>query len=161
MAAWLAQVRPEGVSPDAPVFPSVSGTPLNQSNVYNRILHPALEAVGIAVKVGTDDRGRDKWDYQGVGFHAFRRACGSLLVNAGMDLKQVQQRLRNAQLATTLASYVEEVDTGRGAADTMSDLLWGHRGDTDHPQTPANGTDPDRDTPLSDAVSADSRNALD
>jgi integrase len=61
--------------------------------------------------------------------------CGSLLVNAGMDLKQVQQRLRHAQLATTLGCYVEEVDSGRSAADTMGGLLWGNRGDTDHPQT--------------------------
>jgi integrase len=66
-----------------------------------------------------------KWDNEGVAFHSFRRACGSLLVNAGMDLKQVQQRLRHAELATTLACYVEEVDSGRSAADTMGGLLWG------------------------------------
>jgi integrase len=142
------------VSPDAPVFPSEAGTPLNQSNIYNRILHPALEAAGIAVKVG------EKWDYQGVGFHAFRRACGSLLVNAGMDLKQVQQRLRHAQLATTLASYVEEVDSGRNA-DTMGGLLWGHPGATGHPQTPANAHDSNGDEPAQEAAAADSRNSLD
>jgi len=155
MATWLTHVRPDAADPDAPVFPSEAGTPLNQSNVYNRVLRPALEVAGIAVKVG------EKWDYQGVGLHAFRRACGSLLVNAGMDLKQVQQRLRHAQLTTTLESYVEEVDSGRGAADTMGDLLWGHRGDTDHPQTATNGTDADSEIPLSDVASADSRNALD
>jgi hypothetical protein len=42
-----------------------------------------------------------------------------------MDLKQVQQRLRHADLSTTLAAYVEEVDTGRTAVDMM-----GGSGDT-------------------------------
>jgi len=81
---------------------------------------PELGGRPLGAKKQTGVKVGEKWDYQGVGFHAFRRACGSLLVNAGVDLKQVQQRLRNAQLATTLASYVEEVDTGRGAADTMA-----------------------------------------
>jgi integrase len=132
MAAWLARVRPDNVAPDSPVFATGAGTPLNYSNVYNRVLRPALRKTDIAVKVDGE------WDYQGVAFHAFRRACGSLLVNAGMDLKQVQQRLRHAQLSTTLASYVEELDSGRGAADRMGDLLWGHPGATEHPQTATN-----------------------
>jgi hypothetical protein len=38
------------------------------------VLRPALRDSGIATKVGTDDQGRDVWDYQGVAFHAFRKA---------------------------------------------------------------------------------------
>jgi integrase len=145
MASWLSRVRPTS-GEDTPVFPSAVGTPLNYSNVYNRVLQPALKACGL--------------DGQGVGFHAFRRACGSLLVNAGLDLKQVQQRLRHAQLATTLSAYVEEVDSGRGAADAMGGLLWGHPGATDHPQTAANGTGSNGHEPAEEATAADNRNAL-
>jgi integrase len=120
MAQWLVQVKPEDAT--GPVFPSRAGTPLNYSNLYNRVLQPALEKCGLPR----------------MGFHPYRKACGSLLVNAGMDLKQVQQRLRHAQLATTLACYVEDVDLGRGAAEAMGGLLWGNRGTPNsrrHPQT--------------------------
>jgi integrase len=129
-ARWLAKLGPG--EDDAPVFPSCTGTPLHYSNLYNRVLMPALQRAGIGHMSG------GKWDNEGVAFHSFRRACGSLLVNAGMDLKQVQQRLRHAQLATTLAAYVEEVDSGRTAADTMGAMLWGHNGATGEPQTATN-----------------------
>lgn len=77
MASWLAELRPHEAAPDAPVFPSAVGTPLSHSNVYSRVLRPALRASGIAINLGTDDA--PEWDYQGVAFHAFRKACGSLL----------------------------------------------------------------------------------
>jgi hypothetical protein len=77
-----------------------------------------------------------------------------------MDLKQVQQRLRHAHLATTLACYVEEVDSGRTAADTMHGLLWGNRGDTEHPQTPATGDAPESPESAFQSPSADSRNLM-
>jgi len=41
-------------------------------------------------------------DYQGVAFHAFRHACGSLLFAHGKTLKQVQEWLRHSQLTTTM-----------------------------------------------------------
>lgn len=100
-------------------------------------------------------------DGQGIAFHAFRKACGSmLLLRAGKSPKQVQGWLGHSQLTTTMNIYVTELDDGLGGADEL-DGLWGHHGATDHPQTAANGTDPEGEFPLSDAVSADSRNALD
>jgi integrase len=86
IASWLAELRGEGVSADAPVFASDAGTPLIYANVYNRVLRPALERSGVAVQTGTKTvrrRGEDVevavWDYQRVAFHAFRHACGTLL----------------------------------------------------------------------------------
>jgi integrase len=156
MAAWLAELRPG--DPDALVFPSAAGTPLSYGNVYNRVLRPALIRAGIAVKVG------DKWDYQGVAFHSFRRACGSLLLAHGKTLKQVQGWLRHSQLSTTLNAYITEVDGGLGGAEAWDDILdgatWGHRGDTDHPQTTANGDGADTPDAAFQSESADSRNAL-
>ena len=155
MAAWLAQLGPG--DPDAPVFPSEAGTPLSYGNVYNRVLRPALIDAGIAVKVG------DKWDYQGVAFHAFRKACGSLLLAHGKDLKQVQGWLRHAQLSTTLNVYIHEVDGGLGGGDVWENIgpEWGHPGATQHPQTATNGDGSEAPNPAQGPETANSHNPMD
>ncbi|MHB8492641.1 MAG: tyrosine-type recombinase/integrase, partial [Solirubrobacteraceae bacterium] len=125
MAAWLAAMRPEGAAPDAPVFQSATGTPLGYSNVYHRVLRPALRDCGL--------------DGQGIAFHAFRKACGSLLLHHGKTLKQVQGWLRHSQLTTTMNVYIQQVDDGLGGADVWSDILpdmrqpGATRGATTHP----------------------------
>lgn len=151
MASWLGELRPEGVEEqvrELPVFPSATGGTLNYANVYNRVLRPALCEAGIAVQIGTiikRKRGQEVeepvWDYQGVAFHAFRHACGSLLFANGKSLKQVQGWLRHSQLSTTMNVYLHQVDDGLGSADAWDDILGdirGHRGATEHPETAAN-----------------------
>jgi integrase len=123
MAAWLATLRPVDVDPEAPVFPSARGTALSYANVYNRVLRPALRESGIAVKVEDPETGEDVWDYQGVAFHAFRKACGSLLLAHGKSLKQVQGWLRHSNLTTTLDVYTHQVDDGLGGADEWDEIL--------------------------------------
>jgi len=60
MAAWLSELRPEDVTHDGPVFASKTGTALNYSNVYHRVLQPALVKAAVAVQVGeVKVRGRD------------------------------------------------------------------------------------------------------
>jgi integrase len=138
MAAWLTALRPADAKPDRPVFATARGTPLGYSNVYNRVLRPALRDAGIAVKVGEDEKGKPVWDYQGVAFHAFRKACGSLLLaQGGKNLKQVQGWLRHARLSTTLDVYLHEVDAGLGGADAWDDILpgWGQPGAIERPET--------------------------
>jgi integrase len=144
MAVWLTELRPEDASPEAPVFPSATGTPLSYHNVYNRVLHPALIDAGIAVQTGTvkvrrggEDVEQPVWDYQGVAFHAFRKACGSLLLAHGKSLKQVQGWLRHSQLTTTMNVYIHQVDDGLGSADAWDDILGdarGHLGATEGPE---------------------------
>ncbi len=153
MASWLAELRPEGVEASAPVFPSATGTPLSYHNVYNRVLHPALIDAGIAVQTGTrtvrrggEDVEEALWDYQGVAFHAFRKACGSLLLAHGKSLKQVQGWLRHSQLTTTMNVYIHQVDDGLGGADAWDDILgdaWGNTGATQPPETAQNAPDGD------------------
>lgn len=140
MASWLAQLRPQDATPNAPVFRSKTGTPLNPANVRNRVLQPALVKAGIAVKVGEKANGDPVYDYQGVAFHAFRRACGSFLLHEGKTLKQVQGWLRHSQLPTTLNIYVEQVDDGLGGADVWDEILpaRGNAGATQPPETAAN-----------------------
>jgi integrase len=123
LAQMLATIRPEGTPPSTPVFIGERGAPQHYSNLYNRILRPALRKSGIAVMVGEDERGRPRWDYQGVAFHSFRRACGSLLLAHGKTLKQVQGWLRHSQLTTTMNVYIHDVDAGLGGADAWDDIL--------------------------------------
>jgi integrase len=124
MAMWLAAIRDEAdARPADPVFRSARGTALTYANVYNRVLRPALRDAGLAIKTSTDEGGKDVWDYQGVAFHAFRRACGSLLLAHGKTLKQVQGWLRHSQLTTTMNVYIHEVDDGLGAADAWETIL--------------------------------------
>lgn len=158
MASWLAELRPERPEDGAPVFPSATGGALNYANVYNRVLRPALVKAGLAVKVGEikvrkrdgTEEARPVWDYQGIAFHAFRKACGSLLLAHGKSLKQVQGWLRHSQLTTTMNVYIHQVDDGLGGADAWDDILGdtrGHAGDVGQPQTAGDGSAkwPDQD----------------
>jgi hypothetical protein len=56
--------------------------------------------------------------------------------------------------------YITDLDDGLGGADDL-DGLWGHRGDTEAPQTAANGTDAEQQNPALEAAAAESREALD
>lgn len=137
MASWLADLRPFNAALETPVFPSKAGTPLSYHNVYNRVLRPALTQAGL--------------DGQGIAFHAFRKACGSLLFAHGKSLKQVQGWLRHAQLTTTMNVYIDQVDDGLGGADAWDDILgpWGHPGATERPETAQNrGSDESPETAL-------------
>lgn len=152
LAHWLGESRPVDAQADAPVFPSATGTPLNYANVYNRVLRPALVQAGLALEVGVNSKGEPLYDYQGIGFHAFRKACGSLLLHHGKTLKQVQGWLRHSRLSTTMDVYIQQVDDGLGGAEVWDDILGaarGHPGATDRPETPANGTPTDADKTLS------------
>jgi integrase len=145
MAAWLTSLRPADATDQTPVFASRTGTALNYHNVYSRVLRPALERSGIAVVVGEEkvkrrdgsEESRPIYDYQGVAFHAFRKACGSLLLAHGKTLKQVQGWLRHSQLTTTMNVYIQQVDDGLGSADTWDEILQGATGGQPAEQTPA------------------------
>jgi Phage integrase family len=127
MARELQALRPADTAPEAPVFPSRAGTPLRYSNVYRRVLQPALRSCGLAD--------------QGVAFHAFRKACGSMLFASGKNLKQVQGWLRHSQLTTTLSVYIHELDDGPGDAELWDGIAeWGHPGATGGPRTTTDET---------------------
>jgi integrase len=144
LTAWRDRTAHRGE--DSPVFATVAGTPLGYGNLYNRVLRPALRDCGMAVRTGTDKQGRAVYDYQGVGFHAFRKACGSILLQrAGKNPKQVQGWLGHARLSTTMDIYQHVLDDGLGSADEL-DLILGSGatlGATAGPQTAANGAAPE------------------
>ena len=144
MAQWLGQMRPQDAT--GPVFPSMTGTPLNYSNLYNRVLLPACGAAGVQLPPRR-------------AFHAFRDACASLIVESGGTVKDVQTRLRHAQLSTSMG-YVKESSDGHKTAATLGARLWGNGGATEHPQTAANGNGSKPENPAQGAASATSRNSV-
>lgn len=124
VATWLGEYKPVGAGPDDPVFTTKTGGPLNYGNVYHRVLRPALIDAGIATVEERDEKGKPtKVDYHGVAFHAFRKACGSLLLARGRTPKQVQAWLRHARLSTTMDIYTHLVDGGLGSADDWDEIL--------------------------------------
>lgn len=149
MALWLGKLRPVDAKPAAPVFPSTTGGALSYHNLYSRVLRPALEKSGIAIVVGEKQvrRGRQTvtepvYDYQGVAFHAFRKACGSLLHDHGMTDVQVQRALRHGHPDTTRTYYMQPVDDGSPVAEAWDDIPvlppgWDNNGTTRHPETAA------------------------
>jgi integrase len=77
------------------------------------------------------------FDYQGVAFHAFRKACGWLPFAHGKSLEQVQGWLRHSQLTTTMNVSINQVDDGLGSADAWYDILGALQlGEADSEQTP-------------------------
>jgi integrase len=95
--------------PDAPVWATQRGCPLDAHNLRARVLHPTATALGL---VGDDGK---PW----VGFHTFRHTCASLLFANGRDVKQVQGWLGHAKASFTLDTYVHLLDSGLGTADFL------------------------------------------
>jgi integrase len=101
--------------PDAPVWATRRGHPLDSHNLRARVLHPTATALGLV-------------DYKGkpwVGFHTFRHTCASLLFANGKDVKQVQGWLGHAKASFTLDTYVHLMDEGLGCADFLDDVVGG------------------------------------
>lgn len=88
LRAWHRET--EWPDDEHPVFPSMSGTPLNPENIRHRTLKPAAEEIGAG------------W----LGYHGFRHTCASLLFDRGRNVKQVQRWLGHHSPAFTLNTYV-------------------------------------------------------
>jgi len=83
--------RQRGTAPDeAPVFPSKTGSHLDQAHVFSRVLKPAARKAGVP------------W----AGFHTLRHTCATILFRHGLNAKQVQMWLGHHSPAFTLATYV-------------------------------------------------------
>jgi len=89
--------------PQAPVWATRRGQPLDAHNLRSRVLRPTVAALGL------------EW----VGFHTFRHTCASLLFAGGKDVKVVQTWLGHADPGFTLRTYVHLMDEGLGSADFL------------------------------------------
>lgn len=99
MVATLLALRAKRYrGPEAPVWATRRGTPLDAHNVRRRVLRPTVEALGLP------------W----VGFHSFRHTCASILFARGRDVKQVQVWLGHSNPGFTLRTYIHLMDDGLG-----------------------------------------------
>lgn len=103
--ARVLWVRAHGKDPDAPVFPSKRGTPMNSENIRSRIFRPAAERAGVYER--------------GVGFHDLRHVAASLIWRHFRDEIEVQQRLGHSDPNFTKANYVHPLEQRAGAADFL------------------------------------------
>jgi integrase len=106
-AKLLAHRRDSYRGDDAPVFASKTGMPLYPQNVSRHVLKPAAESVGLG------------W----VTYHTLRHTCGSLLFEAGRNVKQVSEWLGHADPSFTLNTYVHLLDEGIGDAEFMDGVF--------------------------------------
>ncbi|MBI2266049.1 MAG: tyrosine-type recombinase/integrase [Armatimonadetes bacterium] len=95
------------------IFPSQSGTPLNPSNLRNRILRPALVAAGITKRIR---------------FHDLRGTFTSLLLEAGGDLKAIQDLLGHKSPSLTLRVYAKSNCETRKEAIRKLETLFSENG---------------------------------
>ena len=130
--ALRAMRRDRYAGPDAPVFATAAGTPLNPSAVHGRIVKPAARAIGLP------------W----VHCHTLRRTAGSWLLQDGRTPVQVCRFLGHSDPGFTLRStYVGLVDEGVGdvaifdaALDAPRGVVAGTQKATRHPQDDAGCT---------------------
>jgi integrase len=85
---FLRACSPDALDEDL-VFTSKAGTAIDPDNLRNRVLKPAVKAVGA------------DW----AGFHAFRHTFASLMIAAGANLLQLSRALGHHSPAFTLAVY--------------------------------------------------------
>ena len=79
----------EDAGPDALVFPSTVGTPLDPDTIRRDFLKAAMEEIGAA----------------GLGFHALRHTYASLQLAAGVNVLQLSRALGHHSAAFTLSVY--------------------------------------------------------
>jgi integrase len=94
LVARLAGRRCTDAGDEDRVFPSTSGTPLNPDNVRYRVLVPAVERAGLS----------------GIGFHAFRHTCASMLIERGLSPLRLQRWMGHHSAAYTLDTYGHLID---------------------------------------------------
>ncbi|HUW01559.1 MAG TPA: site-specific integrase [Acidimicrobiales bacterium] len=112
----LAEQNPEGIDPQAFIFPDTSGGHLAYNAWRRRVWDPAAHRAGLG-KVDTTAGGAR---YTGVTFHDLRRANATALIGAGVDVKTAQHRLGHSDVRLTLDVYAQAVDAAdRSAAERI------------------------------------------
>ena len=104
----LAARKPAGVNPDALVFSTDKGTPLDRHNRVNRQLNPTCKKLGL----------------MGVSWHWLRHANATLLDAVGTPLGTVQALLGPSSSEVTREVYLHSIPAdARAAVQKVEDLL--------------------------------------
>lgn len=101
MLAWhLAEVRPDA-GPDDLVFTTSKGTVPLRGNLLRKVLQPSLSRAGLGGRRIT--------------MRQLRHTAASLMIDAGLDVQDVQQRIGHAKPSTTMDVYVHLLRARREA----------------------------------------------
>jgi integrase len=100
LAAQLRALRPPDSADDDLVFPNRTGRPLTPNNLRNRVLGPAAQRAGVP----------------GIGLHALRHTCASLLIEKGASPLRLQRWMGHHSAAYTLEVYGHLIDGELGSA---------------------------------------------
>jgi integrase len=100
LAATLRALRPLQAADDALVFPGREGGPADVGSLRRRVLVPAAARAELS----------------GVGFHAFRHTCASLLIESGLSVLRLQRWMGHHSPAFTLETYGHLLDGDLGPA---------------------------------------------
>ena len=106
LRAHLADL-PDG--PEALVFATRNGTPLDADNLRRRVVKPLMEEAGAP------------W----AGFHTLRHTYASLQLARGVNVVQVSRALGHHSAAFTLDTYVHLLGGEEGPALDLADALDG------------------------------------
>jgi integrase len=99
----------KSITPNDLVFSTPTGTPLNQKNLYNRVLAPACDRI---------KQPRISW-------HSFRHTHATLLTEVGESIKTTQALLGHSDLGTTLNTYAHVMpDSQRRAVERVAEVLF-------------------------------------
>jgi integrase len=95
------------------IFVRDDGSPELPDGLRKRVLYPAMDAAGIT-------RG-----LRSHGFHIFRHSAASILYAERGDLKQTQEFLGHAQIATTADVYTHmDVKVIEQGVETLAEAIW-------------------------------------
>ncbi len=107
--------------PEAFLFPSRRGTPLNVSNYLNQVLHPAAERA--RVELSANGAEVPPGFLIGITHQAFRRTCATEMQHFG-TVKDVQAHLRHATPAMTVGTYMQSIPASvRAAVEKLDRIL--------------------------------------
>ncbi len=99
----------QSIAPNDLVFCTPTGTPLNQKNLYNRVLAPACDRI---------KQPRVSW-------HSFRHTHATLLTEVGESIKTAQSLLGHSDLGTTLNTYAHVIpDSQKRAVERVAGVLF-------------------------------------
>lgn len=91
------------------VFCTPTGTPLSDKNLYNRVLAPTCDRVGLS---------RVSW-------HSFRHTNATLLGEVGESVNTSQAILGHSDLETTLNTYMHAIpNSQRRAVERVAGILF-------------------------------------
>ena len=99
----------ERTRPEDLVFCTTKGSPLSTKNLYNRVLAPTCDRIGLP---------RISW-------HSFRHSNATLLGEVGESVKTAQSLLGHSDLETTLNTYMHAIpDSQRRAVERVAGVLF-------------------------------------